>query len=576
MNFSRLRSHLTYANVVASLALFLALGGVGYAAATIGSGQIKDNTVRSKDIRNKTVVGKDVKDNALGSAQVKESALGKVPMAQAADTAARAGNATVADKLDGLDAAAINFNPVDGPVAFTEVLNFGGLVLRAECRGADNLHVQADTTVADAIITSSMVRDEGPGDTPHAVHDPDFNPGDNLDILDDAGVGGTSSFDVGGTLTYSTPTGVTVTATFQADEVPFGTGDGCLLRGTRTAFGLTSELSMKRVLVTGSAGHLGEALMRTLRSEGREAVGVDLLESPFTDVVGSIADRELVRRCLDGVGTVLHAATLHKPHVGSHPRSQFVETNITGTLNLLEEAVSGDVESSCSPAPPARSARAGTAAGCARGLDHRGHRARPEEHLRGDQDGGRGPVRSSSTRRQSAVPDPAHVAVLPRGRRSRRGPLGLRRRNLKANEYLYRRVDLEDVVSAHLLAAGAGSNDRLRQVHRQRDHALHARGPRGAAQDAPSVVRRRYPGYEAEYEKRGWTMFPSIGRVYVNSRARDELGWAPRYDSSTCSTAWRPARIRAASSRVRSGQRATTPSRSGPTPSGPESRPWNG
>ena len=94
MNFSRLRSHITYANVVASLALFLALGGVGYAAATIGSGQIKNNSVRSKDIRNKTVVGKDVKDNAMGSAQVKESALGKVPMAQAADIAARSSFAT--------------------------------------------------------------------------------------------------------------------------------------------------------------------------------------------------------------------------------------------------------------------------------------------------------------------------------------------------------------------------------------------------------------------------------------------------------------------------------------------------
>ena len=228
MNFSRLRSHITYANVVASLALFLALGGVGYAAATIGSGQIKNNSVRSKDIRNKTVVGKDVKDNALGSAQVKESALGKVPMAQAADTAARAGNATVADKLDGLDAAAIEFRPVDGPVAFTDVLNLGGLVLRAECTAADNLHVQADTTVADAIITSSMVRDQGPPDVAHAIHDPDFNPGDNLDILDD--IGGTSSFDVGGTLTYSTPAGVTVTATFQADEIPFGS-DGCLFAG---------------------------------------------------------------------------------------------------------------------------------------------------------------------------------------------------------------------------------------------------------------------------------------------------------------------------------------------------------
>ncbi|HYN49300.1 MAG TPA: NAD(P)-dependent oxidoreductase, partial [Thermoleophilaceae bacterium] len=101
----------------------------------------------------------------------------------------------------------------------------------------------------------------------------------------------------------------------------------------------------KKILVTGSAGHLGEALMRSLCSEGCDVVGVDLLASPFTDVVGSIADRELVRRCLDGVSTVLHAATLHKPHVGSHSRQQFVDTNVTGTLNLLEEAVGGGVES---------------------------------------------------------------------------------------------------------------------------------------------------------------------------------------------------------------------------------------
>jgi pimeloyl-ACP methyl ester carboxylesterase len=35
---------------------------------------------------------------------------------------------------------------------------------------------------------------------------------------------------------------------------------------------------------------------------------------------------------------------------------------------------------------------------------------------------------------------------------------------------------------------------------------------------------------EAEYKRRGWKMFPSIGRVYVNDRARGELGWEPRYD----------------------------------------------
>src|SRR5579863_1908868 len=97
-----------------------------------------------------------------------------------------------------------------------------------------------------------------------------------------------------------------------------------------------------KVLVTGSTGHLGEALVRTLRERGRErgdeVEGLDMLESAFTTCVGSIADRAFVRRSMMGVRAVFHAATLHKPHVATHSRQDFVDTNITGTLNLLEEA----------------------------------------------------------------------------------------------------------------------------------------------------------------------------------------------------------------------------------------------
>ena len=100
-----------------------------------------------------------------------------------------------------------------------------------------------------------------------------------------------------------------------------------------------------KVLVTGSAGHLGEALVRSLQELLYEVVGLDILESPFTTHVGSIADRSCVGRCMRGVQAVFHAATLHKPHVATHRRQDFVDTNITGTLNLLEEAAVGRVES---------------------------------------------------------------------------------------------------------------------------------------------------------------------------------------------------------------------------------------
>src|SRR5215475_4594976 len=100
-----------------------------------------------------------------------------------------------------------------------------------------------------------------------------------------------------------------------------------------------------RVLVTGSSGHLGEALVRTLRESAHEVVGLDIVESPFTSHIGSITDRDRVRECTRGVDVVLHTATLHKPHVGTHSRQDFINTNITGTLSLLEEATSGGVRS---------------------------------------------------------------------------------------------------------------------------------------------------------------------------------------------------------------------------------------
>ena len=54
--------------------------------------------------------------------------------------------------------------------------------------------------------------------------------------------------------------------------------------------------------------------------------------------------------------------------------------------------------------------------------------------------------------------------------------------------------------------------------------------PDAPGSHAPEVVRRRVPDYEEEYTRRGWRMFPGIDRVYVNERARRELGWRPRYD----------------------------------------------
>jgi UDP-glucose 4-epimerase len=102
--------------------------------------------------------------------------------------------------------------------------------------------------------------------------------------------------------------------------------------------------------------------------------------------------------------------------------------------------------------------------------------------------------------------------------------------NVKANEYLYRRVDIEDVVSAHLLALGHAPAIGFAKYIISATTPFLPEDLLDLPDDAPLVVRRRVPNYEVEYKPRGWNMFPSIGRVYVNDRARKELGWEPRYD----------------------------------------------
>jgi len=286
-----------------------------------------------------------------------------------------------------------------------------------------------------------------------------------------------------------------------------------------------------KVLVTGSAGHLGEALVRTLRETDHEVIGIDLIPSDFTDRIGSITDRDFVSESLDGVDAVIHAATLHKPHVFTHSRQSFVDTNITGTLNLLEEAAAAGicpfiftsttsafgsaltpplgapaawVTEDVTPVPKNIYGVTKTAAEGLCELFHRGHRLTclilrtsrffPEEDDNGET-------------RAAYVND-----------------------NAKANEFLYRRVDLEDVVSAHLLALTKAPEIGFARyiisatTPFTRDDLLDLRV------NAPLALKRKFPEYEDEYARRGWKMFPSIDRVYVNERARNDLGWRPRYD----------------------------------------------
>jgi hypothetical protein len=70
-----IRQRLTYANVMATIAVFIALGGSSYAVSQISGSQLKNNSV----------AGQKLKRNTLGGTRIKESRLGRVPRARRAD-----------------------------------------------------------------------------------------------------------------------------------------------------------------------------------------------------------------------------------------------------------------------------------------------------------------------------------------------------------------------------------------------------------------------------------------------------------------------------------------------------------
>lgn len=271
--------------------------------------------------------------------------------------------------------------------------------------------------------------------------------------------------------------------------------------------------------------------MRTLRAGHDEVVGLDVLPSPFTAVEGSIADRALVQRCMKGVDAVVHAASLHKPHLATHSKQAFVDVNITGTLVLLEEAVAAGVKAfiytsttsafgqSLHPSPGDPAAwiteetpsvpknMYGLSKVAAEGLCEIFH--------------GRGGMSCLVLRTSRFFPEEDDRKAIREGYDDA---------NAKMNELLYRRADVEDMVTAHLCAIERAPS---LPFGRYIISATTPFMPDDLAQlgvDAPAVLARRIPGYEGEYRRRGWKMFPTIDRVYVNAKARRELGWTPRYD----------------------------------------------
>lgn len=290
------------------------------------------------------------------------------------------------------------------------------------------------------------------------------------------------------------------------------------------------------VLVTGSAGHLGTALMLSLPSLGFKPLGIDILPSPTTTLVGSVSDRAFIASIFDSnsIKHILHAATLHKPHVGSHSKEQFISTNIIGTLILLEESSRFREQiqsfvffSTTSAFGMALSPKPGHPA------------AWIDESVVPVPKNIYGVTKIAAEdmcalmQKQSGIP----VLVLRTSRffpeedddEDRRAAMS--DENLKVLELAYRRCDIEDIVSASVCAMRKAKDIRWGKYiisapppFKNDPHTLDT-----LSRNPAEVVTKIFPDVDVVFKEKGWKHLARIDRVYDSSKAVEELGWNPKY-----------------------------------------------
>jgi len=253
--------------------------------------------------------------------------------------------------------------------------------------------------------------------------------------------------------------------------------------------------------------------------------GLDIAPGDGTDVAGNVSDRSLVERLFrdHGFDGVIHAAALHKPDIARYPRQAFIDTNVTGTLNLLEAAVehgaSRFVFTSTTSLMITQAIRDETAQ-AAIWLDEASGPLKPR-NIYG--------VTKRSAEDLCHLFHAEHRLPIIVLRTARFFPeeddtsCGILGENLKANEFLNRRLTVEDCARSHLVALehapeiGFGLYVVSAATPFSIDDAADLK------RDAPAVIGRYFPEAAALYAAQGWRLPKSIGRVYDASKIRRDL-----------------------------------------------------
>jgi UDP-glucose 4-epimerase len=232
-----------------------------------------------------------------------------------------------------------------------------------------------------------------------------------------------------------------------------------------------------------------------------------------------ITDRDAVDTIMKGIDGVIHIASLHARHLFEHSKQSFIDTNITGTLTLLEAAVRYQVK---------RFVYTSTTSLYGFAMVPRDQAVWVTETLPPQ------PRDIYDITKITAEELCQHFALT----------MGLPAICLRTARFfpeppelvalyrLYRGVDVRDAAAAHVLAVT--NQDITFDVFN-----IAAQSPFQASDmpallcDATSVLQNRVPAAIQFFTQRGWSLPTSIDRVYVIEKARQQLRYHPVYNFQT-------------------------------------------
>ncbi|WOE76031.1 NAD-dependent epimerase/dehydratase family protein [Alterisphingorhabdus coralli] len=299
-----------------------------------------------------------------------------------------------------------------------------------------------------------------------------------------------------------------------------------------------------KILLTGSSGWLGRYLAPLLMQHGHQVIGLDVAPGEHTQIIATVADRAAVDRAFadNGIEAVIHGGALHKPDIARYPAKAFVDVNVAGTLNLLEAAIAAGhdrfIFTSTTSLMIRADVRAGKAGGATKAfwLDEDFGPLKPR-NIYG--------VTKRAAEHLCRLYHELHginVAILRTGRffpeeddthRDLSGP------NRKANEFLNRRLTVEDAAMAHLQALDKGPGLGCETFILSAPPPFKPDEAVELINDAQAVIARYFPDAAELYAARGWQLPNYIDRVYDPAKAQAMLGWQPDTDFAAILSALR-------------------------------------